>query len=305
MSYVAERLEQEGWFDDKGWTIDEKEASRSQKWFPEGDGVQVGDQQSWGVRFWSKAREMWRRHGESNLLLVDPLREADLKAKAESFRHWAGVKEGDRRQFREEDAPVHLREGLRAHRFLWEQEYYVTLSNFRHFYYTALVEEKPETVAARKQFFEAEALRGQAQNGDALEKYEDKDGLPRWKQLLETNPNFQKDHLIQEETYEIQLKYLDLVKSVRGQRIKQQLALQTCLGDAAAGSPAGLQWLPLLVSAKLVSQSGLLPELVLQGPFDGKVKRLDKDGKEVEVPLIEESVKELTRSRNPGRGPRR
>ncbi|HXG11606.1 MAG TPA: hypothetical protein VNK04_17760 [Gemmataceae bacterium] len=293
LSYVAERLEQEGWFDDRGWTIDEREASRSQKWFPDRDGVEVGGRLKWGVEFWGRAHKAWQRYGEDNRLLLPETERFDLERKAREFRSSQGVTENDRTRWsREEEVPEPLREGWLAHMILVELNYYTHLTNFRHFYFTSMVEAKPETVQARKRFFEAEQLRLQARRAEALEKYEAPDALPMWKELLETHPDFQKDDMVQEETYEIQQKYLDLVRAVRGPDLKRDLTVQsgvTWMAQAAAPPAAGPRWLPMLTPATLLTQPAAVLELGLVGPFDGNTKRGD--------PFIRPEVREVARTR--------
>jgi hypothetical protein len=290
MSYVAERLRDEGWFDNKGWLIDEPDAARPQKWFPERDAVVVGERYNWGVEFWRKAHHRWKEHGERNHLILSPTREADLRNQGRKVREALGLKPEERvMRFRPEDVPESLRPALQAARWLDEYEYYRGLTNFAHFYNTSMVELNERTVQARKRFFEAERLRLQARRGEALARYEE--ALPIWKQLLEEHADFQRDDHIQEETYEVQAKYLDLLRAVHGPEIKQRLALQTLLGQAAAGTSS----LSLVVSARLAVQPRLLPDLELMGPFDGNTQRGE--------PFIKETVVNLVRHRNPNLRP--
>jgi hypothetical protein len=288
MTYVAERLEQEGWFDAKGWEIGELETNRGDRWFPEKVNP-VGTRYDWGEWFWGKAARMWQRHGDDNHLIVTANAESELKNKADRFRQEMRIPEGERvRNVRREDLPEELRECYDAYEFLAEKDYSERLTNFRHFYFTSLVEERPETVQARKLFYEADRLRRRARYDAALARYEE--AIPKWKELLNTNPNFQQDDQVQEETYEVQLKYLDLVKTVRGEGIKRGLTEATLRGQAATA--AGLQSLPaLLLSAKLLTQPRLLPDLALAGPFDGNAK----NGQ----PFVKQSVRDTVRNRQP------
>src|SRR5262245_1486185 len=82
-SYVAERLDEEGWFDESGWKIT--------GWFPRdqfsnGKPAVIGTGRKWSGDAWSKAFEMWREFGEQNLLMVSPERVQQLKALMEGFR---------------------------------------------------------------------------------------------------------------------------------------------------------------------------------------------------------------------------
>src|SRR5262249_9075258 len=70
-TYVAERLQEEGWYDDEkfpltGWFPDEAFAGERV--------VRVGEQREWSVMTWRQAHNMWVKYGEDNLLKI-PLHE--------------------------------------------------------------------------------------------------------------------------------------------------------------------------------------------------------------------------------------
>jgi hypothetical protein len=68
-SYLAERRQQEGWFDD-GWEIDAGKTG-SQCWFAEK--LVVGREPRYGSGpAWKQAAEMWEAHGRRNGLLPEP-----------------------------------------------------------------------------------------------------------------------------------------------------------------------------------------------------------------------------------------
>src|SRR5205814_9900206 len=69
-SYIGERLEKEGWFDESGWAVD---AGRSggQRWFPDHD-VVLGTGRSWAADAWGRAFTLWRAHGERTGTYLHP-----------------------------------------------------------------------------------------------------------------------------------------------------------------------------------------------------------------------------------------
>src|SRR5262249_3761037 len=121
--YVAERREEEGWFDADGWEIT--------NWFPESptlpDGpkraLAVGTGRAWAAEAWEKAHQMYRDHGEKHGLYKTPEEERAL-------------------------SPDELR----------EYNYNRGLTNFAHFYFKSMVEKDRAAVTARKLFFQAEEL---------------------------------------------------------------------------------------------------------------------------------------------------
>src|SRR5665213_166433 len=75
-SYVAERLEEEGWFDNEGWP------TKGAEWFS----AYIGGQESWAANAWGEAFKMWKAHGERNHLLLSADEEKKLRAEAEKYR---------------------------------------------------------------------------------------------------------------------------------------------------------------------------------------------------------------------------
>jgi hypothetical protein len=152
------------------------------------------------------------------------------------------------------------------------------LSNFRHFYVRSDVERQPETVRVRKALYEAEQLRKRAR-AQALPKYEA--ALKDWAAVLEANPDFGKDDQIQEDSYEDELNYLQLLQDTAdGRVLKQQLFVQAFLGQQLAPSPE-TTWLSLAQSAR--PQAVVVP--IILGPLD----RNDKQGN----PLIDANTREV------------
>ena len=281
-SNVGKRLAQEGWFDEKGWSIVD--------WFPrdefsDGSKTVVGTGRRWTQDAWSRAYEMWLRHGENNHLLFNDrsgAEERTMKSKAEQFAaRFPPGPDGRVPDVRPENLPDDAsREAYHAMKFISEYMYYRNVSNFYHHYVDSLVESKPETVAARKCFFDAERARMTGAYQKALQTYQMPEGLDGWRdRVLLKNPEFRSDSNVQEETAEVETRYLRLYEEQYGRRLKEQLARLAPV-------------IPLLpkVDPKTFTES-LVPS-----PFGG----LDPEGH----PLIRQEARETVWGRRGGAGPR-
>src|SRR5262245_46995697 len=263
-TFVAKRLQEEGWYDGEAFVPED--------WFNEGDGytgepVKVGGKTEWWSQLaWAKAYNMWYEFGTKNHLRVDPQEFARLQKEAAAFVKGLNLRDGrfpgelDEDQLNEEQ-----KQGLFAMKFLHEFEGARQRSNFAHFLLRTNVEMDRKTILARKLFYEAEQARLARQaRMEALEKYEQREALQAWREVLEQNEEFRTDDSTQEETYETELKYLRAYRFLHGANLTRDLALETFLGQAAAPSPLGADWALL----SLYSRHQLLPEPTLVGPFE-------------------------------------
>jgi hypothetical protein len=294
--YMAERLQEEGWYDESGWDILD--------WFPrdrfaDGSPARVGAGREWSLKAWEEAHDMWRVHGEKNhLLFRSAEEEGNLNELAKQFREKLGLApEAAIPPLRPEALPEGLtREHLRAALFLHELASHRQVSNFMHHYYRSLVEANKETVQARKLFYEAENLRLAGSPDQARRKYESPEALKAWREkVLLKNRSFRRDDFNQEEAYEIQLRYLDLVSELNRlplNRQAAQLPLALLPGPGAGAAPVGFaSWLPPVIEQGWNN-------LLLGGPFDG----VDGEG----VPLIQPHVRIMVlQRRNPPKMPQR
>jgi hypothetical protein len=213
-SFIAERQQQEGWFDREGWELtDWFPADRSQ---PEGPkrSLVIGNGFDWGENSWGRAFEMYQRHGRDHDLLKTPAEIAAL--------------------------PPDLRV-----RF----DYNLRLTNFNHHYHKAEVERTPEAVQARRVFYQADRLRRTGERARALQMYEDpaafgppstwdKSKATGWKRVLMKYPDFRYDLDQQEDSYTTQRRYLNLVRDLRLSQIRPLLVAQDfiALGTMAPGA---------------------------------------------------------------------
>ena len=245
-AYVAERLQQEGWFDGDGWEITGwKPASLGS---PDGPKVSfvVGRGRNWSGDAWEKAHQMYKDHGEKNKLYMTP---EDLRSLSPEERQ--------------------------------DYDYNRNLTNFKHFYYRSMVERTHEAVAGRKAFFNADRLRKAAEYTQALRMYESdaafgppatwpKDKAVGWKRLLLNNLEFRRDQDIQEDIFMVHYRYLKLLRDRREAPIRQLLLVTELLSQKAEPvSP----WnpVPLYASAKTT-----IP--FKDFPFKGPLDDIDDEG---------------------------
>jgi hypothetical protein len=260
-SYVGERLEEEGWFDDAGWKVP--------GWFPgdkfsTGDPAVVGAGRSWAEDAWGKAAQMWAEHGTRNHLLMPAAQVAELREKSNKYLEAHGLQPGSpppplRRQERDKPEVVEL---WKAAQVMSAYDRYRQMTNFPHLYERAQIEAEPQTVVVRKALYEAEELRLTARV-QALGKYEE--ALKGWAKILEAHPTFRDNQSIAEDSFEAEWNYFQLFQGTpTAPLLKQQLFAQDLVGQAAAPDLAS----SFLAVAKLTRpQAAAAPVLV--GPLDG------------------------------------
>jgi hypothetical protein len=232
----------EGWFDDTGWSIDEF-ADQNQKWFPEASSpIVVGTARNWSLREWQQAARMWYNHGEEFAMSDDSLRPEYRQAAAERP---AGNLDPTPEQ--QNDPAYRLWLLMSSASFYYEQNRSVT--NFPYFAYSSQAEQKPETIAARKTLWLAEAARKRGDKTQAIRLYEK--GLREWRDILRDNPKFHRpgrSDKIEEDTYAYELEYLRLIVQ-DDQRVREKArvlmeqskaALQIAPFPIASASPLDL-----------------------------------------------------------------
>lgn len=256
-TYYAERLQKEGWFDEDPWVVAD--------WFPQPgagpDGpkqpVRLGDaDRNWSGDAWRRAHEMYVSHGREHNLSLPPEEEEKLTPSQRSMYFM-------RRR----------------------------VTNFDHFLIATEIESMREAVQARKCFWMADRLRRRGERRKAVAMYEDPRafGAPQtwdkaaatgWTRLYYDHPKLRADLTSQEDTYDLEMKYMDLVTEVRAGRI---LPARTAVGVVSAGASAGAVW---NIPAELLGYTGS-PRV--RGPFDG----VDESGQ----PLVGAEAKRIVNSR--------
>lgn len=281
LRFAAERLQEEGWYDASGWDISD--------WFSGGfaDGkpaVVGGGRSSSSLDAWKQNLEAWIKFGKDNHLLVEPAEQKNMEQLADALAKKKHLK--DRFQIpvlREDERDAETEKQLFAWVFLRDLIQHQHVCNFETHYHRAQVESREETVQARKLFFEAlDASRLRNDEPGALRKYLDPAGMKTWRdKVLMSNKVFRTDGTIQELTFEIQLRYIDLYSRLGGRGFKEQavrmllVPMQNPVGCGIC--PSGLvAWVPPLIQKDWDNP-------LLGGPFDGN----DDEGQ----PLLPEQTR--------------
>lgn len=276
-SHAADRLEEEGWFDGSGWKITD--------WF-EGDPVVVGRDRNWAAEAWGKANEMWATYGSRCGLLLEPEKLASIEEQAKRFLDARSLKPGEPvPTVRMEDLSADQREGLLANNFMHAYQYCRTQTNFAHHYFASATEMRPRTVTARKHLFEAETFRLAGRNTQAEDTY--RKAFAELIDVFKAQPDFRNDQGVQDESYELNLRYVRLVQQRVGVPLRRARVVASHWGQAAGGLLAGVPDCLLVQDYELAPTA---PRVPVAGPLDGEI-----NGK----PIIPDEVKRMVFARRP------
>jgi hypothetical protein len=285
--YQAERLQQEGWFDSEPWdTRGSKEWDQLHDPNDARKPLEVGGGREWSQEAWERAKRAWEKHGLENHIHYRPgdPAEATLMQQAREFARQTGAEVGALPPPLDESRldPKKTGEQLIAEsphvaaRVLYEYNFYRGVSNFAYHYNRAVVEAKPETVACRKLFSDADWARVNGRPLDALEIYQkpvSREKIPAWgdrkftpleawrELVLLKNDAFRRDQLNQEGAAELQIRYLQLYNRYPGKELKKKLA-------AAAGQFALVPYL----------DGEAVHPPVIEGPLDRRYVRRSEQG---------------------------
>jgi hypothetical protein len=182
--FMAERLQQEGWFDEEPWDVSDWFERAQDREFT-GREVKVGGGTKWSESAWRRAALAWKKHGEDNhLIFPSPAAEENSRKAALRFYQRRGLGEYDRPPFLLEDGmSAEEREEYRAARWMFEYRFYRQVSNFPHHLIRTTVDANPETVACRKLFYQADKLNLDGFPERALELYRTPLKLPVWQNV--------------------------------------------------------------------------------------------------------------------------
>jgi hypothetical protein len=284
-SYIGERLQDEGWFGPEGWLITD--------WFPgskflDGQPAVVGTGTHWASATWSKAYDLWEKRGKASLMLLDLQTLEEKKASARAVLEPLGLEDGRMppRPEPEPDDPKY--KSWKDGQFMFQYEYSRRLTNFPHFLYRSLVEMTPEMIQARRTMFDARLAVRRGRRAQAEDYFKSKTGLALLRQILENNPDFQQDHFMQEELYELELRYVKLMQDKEGGTYKQLMACGHLLGTVASAGPWTAEptlYYPVYVVTQQSARSNLpVPEFVPEERM--QLEAPGKDGK----PLIDANI---------------
>ncbi len=269
----ADRLQQEGWFDNEPFLVTNWFGKDDR--FADGTPSHVGDTGvKWSQAAWEDANERWLRHGKENHLWLEPADAKNMEQLAEEFINKYSI-EGRPPELRVEGLSEHDRAGYRAAHYLWENRFYRGMSNFDYQLMRSGVEADEDTVAGRKALYQAERLRWEGSVVRALDKYAA--ALPFWRDkvlLKKENVNFRRDSTVQEDAYDWQYRYLRLYHEQNGVLLKRRL------GEVA-------RFVPLAPKVDPATFEGW----ILKGPLDVD----DEEG----FPLITAQARHTVNARKP------
>lgn len=269
-SYVGERLQQEGWFDESGWMVDTGRTGRN-RWFEKD--VVIGGGEPIAVNAWARAYDMWRKHGLANGIFLDPPTEVERLAElARRFRERYKIPIDDPALGMQPGTlDSEMAKGLLAHRQLFFMEQNKQLTNFTHHFVRAFSEQDRDVVEARKLMYQADRFRTKESEPDrAIDAY--RKAFALWIKVF-TNPqykDFRNDTNTLEEIYENEIKYVDLLRQRLGPQLRPILVASDLLGIGAAeaGGAALPGAMPAGVIYQIVTDAKLLP-VPISGPMDG------------------------------------
>lgn len=196
-TYLAERLQKEGWFDgDTRWTPED--------WL-EGEDLASGTS---SLDAWRKAFNMWSLHGEMNGLKYDPQKLAMWGELA------AAIPSDDRLSSLSDEQLKALgirREQIRARNILRIYQLNRTHTNYAFFLNSTEAEADPMTVRARQKLFDAEESRQAGRDAEAIDRYVK--ALSAWRQVLLRYEDFSRSDKPEEDTYEAQMNLVRLLET--------------------------------------------------------------------------------------------
>lgn len=203
-AYMAENLSDEGWFDEEGWSL--------RHWFERqqasGEDLRVGGEARYHTRLaWERAQRAYEQYGRDNGLLLDPDQRRRLDDKAEKYRTKYKIAHvGIGQEPRREDM-AEYGESYKAHMRLHANLYFRSITNFDDFVHQTKAESAPQTTLAHKLLFKARELyRTGADPEMALTLYEV--AWPLWIDVLLQNPEYAQLSHVQEDLYEVEVRYL-------------------------------------------------------------------------------------------------
>jgi hypothetical protein len=297
-SYIAERLQKEGWFDETGWEVDAGHAT--EQWFPDETLIVGADLRYSSKAAWQNAFQAWERHGLEHGLILSESRKRNLMQEGELYRSTFGISpdtigpELTRDQVTEE-----LWRSYDAQRQLFDHQVNLQMTNFNHFLYRSQAESDDRTVRMRRLFFEASRL---ASNPDlAIGKYEQAfailigDGEGR-QGLFEVYPNFRNDSATQEDLYEKNVEYLTLLEKWRSPIVRGLVSTSNLVTSNLVFPNSAKVYGATLY--QMFSRPGELPSLFV-GPLDGTDSRGDPWVSEASINAVNLRLGRLVPSRTP------
>jgi hypothetical protein len=285
-AFIAEALEQEGWFDDEGWLI--------RGWFealnPNEPDLCVGTETRYHAGpAWETAYNMYKEIGIKTGLYISPDQTAELNTKAGPIRALlkldpifypqalplAWRNKPVEKEYQVPGGPKTYGESFDAQQKLARNGQNRSMTNFDGHFYQSEGEKDPQTVHARKLLYLAGRYFKKG-NQEALPAFEQ-----AWPLLLEVGlrqPKFFQVNFVQDDVYEAMLRYLQL-----GQKQNPRLFRNLLLGMAQMSTwphPDWKQWNWIdsaqwekITPAVRVAQGPLEMVAIYNGPEIEQVRR--------------------------------
>lgn len=267
-TYIAERLQKEGWMDAAPWVMDLELASDdSNRWFREDVRLEpsMNSQDAW-----TSAYEMWLRHGESNGLYVKPERLLEYQEQARKFAQWRGITvETDAPPVNDADLPDdETRQSYKAMQTLTYYRQNIQVTQFFSFLYGSEGEMAADTVKARSLLNSAERYRRAPFTNEVKSRREYVKAFAAWKDVLRNKPNLRANERIQEDLCEAQIEYLKQVTDANKPALRASYAAITEILNSASPTRVGMPGLPLTFAFDRMSNRFKDRPMPLMGPLD-------------------------------------
>ena len=291
-TYIAERLQNEGWFDETPWTVDDGYLTDStRRWFPNEIVKITPAEYGYASTAWQKAYDLWKRHGQNTGLDLEQSQLLQLGRAAERYGKLKDFTPGramapEPTSSEREDPELMASFDAAQQLIFYDQN--VTVTNYRAFRDSCDIESRPTTLKARKLLYEANRRRTLfADRTRAKELYEQ--AFVEWINIFEQFPRLKDGDLerIAEEVYEANIDYVQILREDNQvQRRRAMLALSDMMRQSSPGFMPNLADLETRSPAMF---AGVEPLPVI-GILDGTEPKTGK-------PYISEAVKERVRQR--------
>lgn len=275
VSFIADTLQKDGWFDESGWVIED------QAWFTGPDGrpeqLVVGAEPRYSSRqAWQTAYDQWNRHGDEHGMKLDQAAKDRLDNLAQLYRRTYQIAPGgmgpELNRAQVDDA---MWTSYDAHQQLTFLAQNLQATNYKHFLYESQAESDPRIVEVRKLFYDADRQRKQGNPELAMRRYEAAFDRLRGSRaenrrgLLEEYLDFRNDKMTQDTLVEHQIEYVRLLYEHRGAQLRASIASSELLRYAAAqtSNPFNLGGLVAASMFQYFPNVRQLPLFV--GPLDG------------------------------------
>lgn len=267
--FIAEALEQEGFFDEDGWDAAELFKAVYGRKVSKAD-FTFGSASMYHSRVaWQRGYQAYKKYGEENGMYVAPADMRELNKKAELIRKEAKIKPGQLPELRPEWREGPLRESYDAALKIFYHEYYRNLSNYDSYLHQSEGEADEVTMTMRKTLYKADRQRRQVATSATLALYNE-----AWNLYLLAclkNPRFAQVGSMQEDFYEHYQRSLGITHTLNQAKFREPalLAAKIAYWPTPTWQQSAIQF--MLVSEKERDQqemAKIFPWRKRSGPLD-------------------------------------